>query len=185
MQSDPIGLAGGINTYTYVRENPLTRIDPFGLCDSSPTGPYQRSSPQCDNTPLPKEPGLTPVCIECIFIPIARVAKTIYDVCKSDPVPSPHPSTPTGQSGSPMDISNGTNSPGNINGRNYSGHAFDEMQSDGIPPSVVSNTIGNGVQVAGKRPGTTAYYDQINNITVVTNSSNGTVITVSRGRISQ
>jgi RHS repeat-associated protein len=38
IQSDPIGLRGGLNVFNYVQNNPLILVDPFGLC---PAGTHE------------------------------------------------------------------------------------------------------------------------------------------------
>ncbi|MGN4105475.1 DUF4258 domain-containing protein, partial [Burkholderia gladioli] len=88
--------------------------------------------------------------------------------------------SPVGVSGSPMTVPRGTNVPATINGVDYSAHAIDQMQGRGIPPSVVQNTIQNGA-VYPTGAGTTGYYDPVNNVRVITNSTNGRVVTVIPG----
>jgi hypothetical protein len=55
------------------------------------------------------------------------------------------------------------------------------MQARGITPSVVENTIQHGRPFTGKTPGTTGYYDPVNNIRVITNDTTGNVIMVIPG----
>jgi hypothetical protein len=54
------------------------------------------------------------------------------------------------------------------------------MQNRGVMPSVVGNTIKHGVTFPTKS-GTVGYYDPVNNIRVITNAENGTIVTVIRG----
>ena len=95
----------------------------------------------------------------------------------------PDPSTPVGRQGSPLGSVQG-NAPTTIGGRQYSGHAIDQMQARGVPPSAVENTIQHGVpgrpQPVGS--GTTSHFDPVNNITVITDTASGRVVTVFPGR---
>jgi RHS repeat-associated protein len=85
------------------------------------------------------------------------------------------PSTPVGRRGNPMDVTPGTNSGTTIGGRNYTGHALDQMQGRGAVPSAVEDTIRNGTSSPGRWPNTTKF--STSQMDVVTNS-NGDVVTV-------
>jgi hypothetical protein len=88
--------------------------------------------------------------------------------------------TIVGRRGSPLDVPRGTNASATIGGRPYGGHALDEMQSEGITPSVVEDVINSGTP-RSQSSGRIAYYSPSNNITVVT--ENGKVVTVTSGTV--
>ncbi|GAB2915451.1 hypothetical protein GCM10027093_62610 [Paraburkholderia jirisanensis] len=125
-------------------------------------------------TPLPG-PGL----IDQIFTPVGDAVRGLVDHVITS-VTNKDSSTPVGVGGSPMDVPRGTNQPSSIGGVDYSGHAIDQMQGRGVPPSAVKNAIEQGV-IYPTREGTTGYYDSENNIRVVTNSKTGLVVTVIPG----
>ncbi|MBW5287608.1 DUF4258 domain-containing protein [Burkholderia gladioli] len=79
-----------------------------------------------------------------------------------------------------MTVPRGTSVSTTINSVDYSGHAINQMQRRGVPPSVVQNTIQNGA-IYPTAAGTTGYYDSANNIRVITNSNTGRVVTVIPG----
>jgi len=72
---------------------------------------------------------------------------------------------------------------GTVAGREYAGHAFDQMQNRGIMPSVVENTIKIGKITPDSIPGRIVHYDAINNVSVVTDAASGRVITTSYGNL--
>jgi len=69
-----------------------------------------------------------------------------------------------------------------VGSKRYSAHALGQMEERGILPSVVENTLNTGARGAGKYPGTSAYYDKVNNVTVIVNDKTKVVITTRKGK---
>jgi hypothetical protein len=68
-----------------------------------------------------------------------------------------------------------------IHGIPYSGHALDQMQNRGLFPSITNHAIRSGSKALGDRPNTSIFYDPTNNVTLMRDETDGTVITVIPG----
>ena len=83
VQSDPLGLGGGINTFSYVDENPLKYIDPKGLvkihgnwCGPNWTG--GKEHPYYDKPRSYYSPPISPMDSAC------RSHDICYSICREE-----------------------------------------------------------------------------------------------------
>lgn len=87
---------------------------------------------------------------------------------------------PVGRLGNPMQVPSPQNIRTTISGREFAGHALDQMQGRGFMPSVVENTIQRGTSFP-TGAGTTGYFDSVNRVRVITDAASGRVVTVIPG----
>ena len=93
---------------------------------------------------------------------------------------SVEPSTPVGRGNTREWNTKWNNVGSTVNGRFYTGHALDEMQAQGMTPSVVEDTIARGVLSPGNSPGTWKYSTE--QASVVVNRGGNVVTTHLGGR---
>lgn len=144
---DPIDFDGGdTNLYAYVANDPINLTDSSGLFIDTvvdagflavSTGKWIGGCGSLGDVFLDGAGIFVPGVVGLShWDDAAAIARYGDDVPVSGPV---------GRKGNPLHIWDGTNRPGSVNDRDYSGHAFDRMQGRGIPPSAVEDDQARGV----------------------------------------
>jgi RHS repeat-associated protein len=198
VSEDPLRMEGsGVDLYAYATGDPVNFIDPTGYLSWEDVGEAITGAgdsltggltgvarkalgiPEPDTSSAAYQIGANGGMAAAILIPgdeeaaaadeAAAVAKEAGEAGEA--------TAPVGRRGEPIDIENGTNKPTEINGREFSGHAVDRMQGNGITPSAVEDAISHPSSTrTGNQPGTTVY-EGSNGVVAVVND-NGRVITV-------
>ncbi|OWY69783.1 hypothetical protein B7486_19260 [cyanobacterium TDX16] len=171
VQRDPIGIRGGFNVYVYVGNAPTLGIDPSGRMSvgtATTILDWTGGSGQTwlDNPTSVRNASLA-IGLGGAALPAAAMGYTIAfpGAALSGLLTMP-------LNGAVVQVATcvGTTVA-------YTGEGLKRAIERGVPPSVTSNAIQNGIQTLGNRPGTFRFVVP-GEVTVITNTFTGNVITV-------